>query len=193
MTLFLRRRQRTQGMAVALVLVVLTCFQSVALRAQGESGNLDPGYRLGPGDQIRVHVFNQDDLTGEYVLDGDGRFSMPLIGLVNANGLATHELEARLVDLYRPDYLVNPRISVEVQNYRPYYIIGEVRSPGGYPYVDGITYLNAVAIAGGYTYRAKKDWVWVIPAGEGNDEEIKTDVNERVMPGDIIRVAERIF
>lgn len=152
-----------------------------------------PGYRLGPRDRIQISVFNQAELTGEYVLDGEGRFSMPLIGAVNAAGLTPAELEDLLVGLLRPDYLVNPRVSIEVRNYRPYYLVGEVQSTGSFPYVEGITYLTAIAMAGGYSYRARKDVVYVIRGDDPKQEELKLDVNERVRPGDIIRVAERYF
>ncbi len=151
------------------------------------------GYKLGPRDQIKVSVFNQADLTGDYVLDGDGRFSMPLIGTMSAAGLTPQELAARIVDRLKPDFLVNPRVSVEVSNYRPYFLIGEVKSTGSFPYVEGITYLTAIAMAGGYSYRAKKDIVYVTRAGAEESEELKLDVNDKVQPGDIIRVAERFF
>lgn len=151
------------------------------------------GYKLGPRDQIKVSVFNQADLTGDYVLDGDGRFSMPLIGTMSAAGLTPQELAARIVDRLKPDFLVNPRVSVEVSNYRPYFLIGEVKSTGSFPYVEGITYLTAIAVAGGYSYRAKKDIVYVTRAGAEESEELKLDVNDKVQPGDIIRVAERFF
>jgi polysaccharide export outer membrane protein len=151
------------------------------------------GYQLGPRDRIAVTVFNHPDLSGEYVLDGDGRFSMPLIGVVSAAGNTPVQLEEVLVNRFRPDYLVNPRISIEVRNYRPYYLIGEVQSTGSFPYVAGITYLTAIAMAGGYSYRAKKDVVYVIRGNDPKQEEIKLDANEKVQPGDIIRVAERLF
>jgi protein involved in polysaccharide export with SLBB domain len=151
------------------------------------------GYRLGARDQIRVSVFNQADLTGDYILDGEGRFAMPLIGTVNAKGLTPVELAEHITNRLKPDFLVNPRISVEVSNYRPYFLVGEVQSTGSFPYVEGITYLTAIAMAGGYSYRAKKDVVYVTRAGEKGAEELKLDVNEKVQPGDIIRVAERFF
>lgn len=150
-------------------------------------------YQLGPGDQIHITVHNQDDLSGDYVLNGVGRFSMPLIGTVVATGMSAPALEDFLVSRLSPDYLVNPRVSVQVRGYRPYYIIGEVRGPNSYPYVQGMSYLTAVAIAGGYTYRAKKKVVYVIRGDDPDREEVKTDVDEKVQPGDIIRVAERLF
>ena len=154
---------------------------------------VDAGYRLGPGDRIHIRVHNQDDLSGEYVLDGTGRFSMPLIGTVVASGMTASGLENFLVSRLKPDYLVNPRIAVEVSNYRPYYIIGEVKNPSSYNYVQGMTYLTAIAIAGGYTYRAKKGVVFVIQGDDPDREEIKLDADLKVQPGDIIRVAERLF
>ena len=150
-------------------------------------------YELAPGDRIKIDIFNHVDLSGEFTLDADGRFSMPLIGTIDASDLNPLELEDLLVSKLKPDYLVNPRVSVRVQNFRPFYIMGEVKSPSSYDYVDGMTYLTAVAIAGGYTYRGKKDHVYVIRGNDPEREELKLDVNEKVQPGDIIRVAERLF
>jgi len=153
----------------------------------------DASYRLGPGDNIQVSVHNQDDLSGSYLLDGSGRFSMPLIGTVEANGLTRTDLETLLVSRLKPDYLVNPRVAVVVSDYRPYYIIGEVGRTGAFSFVQGMTYLTAIAIAGGYSYRAKKGVVFVIQGDDPDREEVKLDVDLKVQPGDIIRVAERRF
>ena len=158
-----------------------------------DPGVTDVSYRLGAGDKLQINVFNQADLTGEYTLDANGRFTMHLIGKVRAKGLTPTELEALLVSKLKPDYLVNPRVSVRVQNFRPYYIIGEVKSPSSYAYVNGMTYLTAVAIAGGYTYRAKKSHVYVVRGDDPEREEVKLGVNEKVRPGDIVRIAERMF
>jgi len=191
-----RRGRRRIGAWLAAVKAVLLLLLSGLMHAQ-ESPATDAdavfGYQLGPRDSISVTVFNHPDLSGEFVLDGDGRFSMPLIGVVDAGGKTPVELEEVLLNRFRPDYLVNPRISIEVRNYRPYFLIGEVQSTGSFPYVAGITYLTAIAMAGGYTYRAKKDVVYVIRGNDPEQEEIKLDANEKVQPGDIIRVAERLF
>ena len=156
-------------------------------------GSVDSTYKLGPGDKVQINVFNQAELSGEYTLDGDGRFSMQLIGTVDANGLTPLELEALLVGKFKPDYLVNPRIFIQVGNYRPYYLLGEVASKGAFPYQPGLTYLTAIAEAGGYTSRAKQDVVYVIRGDDPTQTEIKLSVEEKVLPGDIIRVAERLF
>jgi len=156
-------------------------------------GTGDSTYELDAGDQIKINVFNQPDLSGDFQLDGDGRIFMPLIGFVEARGLTSAELEARLVDRLKPDYLVNPRVFIQVVNYRPYYLIGEVQKTGAFPYVAGMTYMTAIANAGGYTYRGKKEVVYVIRADDPSQEEVKLSVEELVQPGDIIRVAERLF
>lgn len=156
-------------------------------------GASDSTYKLDSGDVVRISVFNQPDLSGDYTLDGDGRFSMPLIGSVEAGGLTPAELEALLVDRFKPDYLVNPRIFIQVMNYRPYYLMGEVRGTGAFPYKAGMTYLTAIANAGGFTYRAKQDYVYVIRADDPEQQEVKMNVEDKVQPGDIIRVAERLF
>ena len=183
---------------VLLFLVLMACCFELAAQEGIEQpapppGASDSSYTLGPGDRIKISIFNQDDLSGEYVLDGDGRFSMPLIGSVQAAGLSPSDLEALLVSKLKPDYLVNPRIFIQMTNYRPYYLIGEVQGTGAFPYVAGMTYLTAVAIAGGFTYRAKKEFVYVINWIIPEREAATLSVEDKVQPGDIIRVAERLF
>ena len=183
------------GLRFFALIVLLALCSAAAWAAQQElaDGPVAENYRLGPGDRISVNVFNHSDLSGDYTLDGSGRFPMLLIGQVDAAGKTAAELEVALVDALRPDYLVNPRVTVQVLTYRPFYIIGEINSAGDYPYVDGMTYLNAIAIAGGYTFRAKQDIVYVIRAGDPEEEEVRLPVSDRVKPGDIIRVDERMF
>ncbi len=182
------------GFCLHFLLVIFMLFGSAPCWAQNDSSvEADVSYRLGAGDKLQINIFNQADLTGEYTVDGNGRFTMHLIGQVDAVGKTPLELEALLISKLKPDYLVNPRISVRVQSYRPFYIIGEVNSPSSYAYVDGMTYLTAVAIAGGFTYRAKKDHVYVVRGGDLDGKERKLDVSDKVHPGDIIRIAERMF
>lgn len=153
----------------------------------------DSDYRLGIGDRIQIIVLGHEDLSGEFVIDGKGQFFMPLIEEVDAAGLKPAELEGLVVERLKPDYLINPRVNVQVLKYRPYYLMGEVASRGAFPYLSGMSYLKAVAIAGGFTYRAKQDYVYVIRADDEDLEELKLPMNEKVQPGDIIRVAERMF
>ena len=177
---------------LALAFLILTFSGALAAQETSDVAMADDStYRLGPTDVIIVTVHNHEDLSGTLKLDGSGLISMPLIGQFEAAGLTTAELEAKITGLLKPDYLVNPRVTVRVQNYRPYYLIGEVNSSGAFNYVQGMTFMQAIAIAGGYSYRAKKGVVFV-QRGEGEDE-IEMDVDARVQPGDIIRVAERLF
>lgn len=150
-------------------------------------------YQLGSGDLLKVTVFNQEDLSGEYTINGAGQISLPLIGDVNAKDLTAKQVEQGITNKLKPDYLLNPRVSVQVLNYRPFYILGEVKEPKSYPYVDGMTYLNAVAIAGGYTYRAKEDYVVVIRMNDPQKRELTLNMDEKVLPGDVIHVKERYF
>jgi polysaccharide export outer membrane protein len=191
----LRRVTRNLSGILVILLAGVWLVTALGAVAQDDSvdASVDQNYRLGAGDKLQVDVFNQADLTGQYTLDGSGRFTMHLIGSVTAAGLTASELESLLVNRLKPDYLVNPRVSVQVLSYRPFYIIGEVSRPNSYAYVDGMTYLTAIAIAGGYTYRAKKDVVFVVRADDPERNELKLDVKERVQPGDIIRVDERLF
>jgi len=155
----------------------------------------DGSYRLDTGDQLRVVVFNQEQLSGEYVVGGDGTISMPLVGGVPARGLTSSELEASLVQRLseESDILVNPSVNVQVQTFRPFYILGEVRSPGQYPSVHQGTVLGAVAIAGGFTYRARTDYVSITRKTGDQVVEHRADRDTIVQPGDVIYVYERYF
>ena len=150
-------------------------------------------YKLGSGDRIRLAVFRDETLSGEFTLDGAGNFAMPLLGEVQAGGLTARELEARIRDeLVAEDLLRDPQVSIEVLNYRPFYILGEVRAPGSYPYVNGMTALNAVALAGGFSYRAKQD-DFLLQRGGSNVQGAEVTGDTPLLPGDIVTVQERFF
>jgi polysaccharide export outer membrane protein len=150
-------------------------------------------YQLGAADKIRVIVFGEESLSGEFVVSGNGKVSLPLIGEVQAAGLTVRAFQTEVQNALKAGYLKDPRVSAEVLNYRPYYIMGEVSSPGKYPYTDDLTVVNAVATAGGYTYRANKGKVYIKRAGELQEREYRLTADMRVMPGDTIRVPERLF
>jgi polysaccharide export outer membrane protein len=149
-------------------------------------------YTMGPGDKLRVVVFRHEDLSGDFTLDGAGKFAMPLIGEVDALGLTSSELEKRIEKKYANGYLVEPQVSIQVENYRPFYILGEVNKPGQYEYVNGMTMLNAVALAGGFTYRAAQDSV-TVKRGGANAKPVTVSADTPILPGDIIEVPERFF
>jgi len=157
------------------------------------SSAVNEAYKLGSGDKIKITVFKQEELSGEYTINGAGQIALPLIGDVNTKDLTVKQVEDAIADKLKPDYLLNPRVNVQVLNYRPFYILGEVKEPKSYPYVDGMTYLNAVAIAGGFTYRAKEDHVMVIRMNDPKKNEVRLNMDEKVLPGDVIHVEERFF
>lgn len=153
----------------------------------------DSGYRLGPGDQVRIIVFGQPDLSGVFRLDGDGLISMPLINNVDAKGLSAEELQKRIVAKLTPNYLKDANASVDILSYRPFYIVGEVSRPGSYAYVNGMTALNAVALAGGFTYRADEDDFEIKRNANGKTDVMDAGPETPIQPGDVITVDERWF
>ncbi|MFY7776787.1 MAG: polysaccharide biosynthesis/export family protein [Elstera sp.] len=161
-------------------------------RAQGAEAGIGE-YRLGPGDRVRIQVFNEADLSGDYDIDGTGLISLPLIGQMSAGGLRVAELEASIVKSLGNGFLKNPRVTVVVLTYRPFYIYGEVRQPGGFPYVNGMRMVNAVVLAGGYTPRARQGRLLITRLVNGQKTELEGDDDTPVLPGDIIRVPERFF
>jgi polysaccharide export outer membrane protein len=149
-----------------------------------------PGYRLGAGDRIRVTVFRNPDLSSELQVDGQGYLAMPLLGEIAADRLTTGELERAIeAKLREEDYLVDPHVSVEVLTYRPFYILGQVNRPGQYPYEHGMTVINAVALAGGYTVRAQTASVMVRSA----DCTFVAQPDMVVLPDEVIIVPERFI
>ena len=150
-------------------------------------------YTLGAGDRISVTVFRHDDLSGEFQVDSAGRLTLPLIGQIQALGMTASQVERAITERLRPDYLKNPDVSVQVLNYRPFFIIGEVKSPGSYAYIAGMTVVQAVALAGGYTYRAKEDLVLIQRASDVSRAKRPARQTDAVFPGDIVEVVERFF
>ena len=151
-------------------------------------------YLLGNGDRVRITVFGEPDLSGEFEVDGFGQVSVPLIGEVSAVNKTIRDLQRDLEARYRGGgYLLDPKISAEVVNYRPYYIMGEVNLPGEYPYISGLTVLNAVATAQGFTYRANKKVVFVRGANDTQEREVRLSSTLQVQPGDTVRIGERLF
>lgn len=150
-------------------------------------------YRLGPNDKVRVKVYGEPDITGEYEVDSNGKVSIPLAGRVQAAGKTTGQLEGAIRAALSKGIVRDPRVNVDVATYRPYYILGEVKNSGEYPYKVGLTILDAVAAAGGFTYRANERKVYLRRAGVGVEEEYSLNAPVLVYPGDNIRIPERYF
>lgn len=150
-------------------------------------------YKLGTGDQLRLIVFGEENLSGEFVVNGAGSVSLPLIGEVQAASKTTSELKADIKTALANGYLKQPRVNLELLNYRPFYVLGEVENSGEYPYSEDMTVLNAVATAGGFTYRANTKSVFIKRAGANSEERYSLTATTPVQPGDTIRVGERLF
>lgn len=154
---------------------------------------LHAAYRLGPGDKIRVTVFGETDLSGEYQVDGSGMVRLPLIGTLRAKGDTAQALEASITAALADGYLKQPRVNVEVMTYRPFYIIGAVNRPGEYPYVENMSAMNAVALAGGFTDQAVQGTIYVRHEGSTVEHPVETKDLTRIRPGDVIRVRTSLF
>ena len=159
----------------------------------GNGDRAGSDYRLGPNDRTRIIVYGQPNLTGEFVLDGSGNLAFPLIGNVPANGMTPTELQRAIAAKLDPDYLHNPSVSVEVASRRPFYVVGEVQKPGSYPFVTDMTVLNAIATAGGQTYRANMGRFYVKRLVDGQTVRVAASQESRLQPGDTVVVRERYF
>jgi polysaccharide export outer membrane protein len=154
---------------------------------------VDDNYRLGAGDKMKITVYDEPDLTGEFLVDGSGEVQFPLIGQIRAAGLTVHEFVGSLTSTLAAKYLRDPKVSIEIENYRPFYIIGEVNKPGEYPFESELNVLDAVALAGGYTYRADHSDVYIRRYGSSDEKEEGFTADTKIYPGDVVRIPERIF
>jgi polysaccharide export outer membrane protein len=192
-----RRFSWTLTLALALAFP-LAAFRPAAAEASSQIDNSavqasDTAYRLGTGDKLRVIVFGEDDLGGEFQIDDGGFVRLPLIGQIRAIGLSPRELEQQIAAALGNGYLVSPRVSVEVTEYRPFYIIGEVNKPGQYAYVNDMAAPNAVAVAGGYTLKASDSWIYVRRDGLKDEVRLPADATTKIYPGDVVRVPQTMF
>ncbi len=181
-----------EGVTAKCAWMALTALIAILFVFGGAStASAQAGYKLGTGDKIKVTVFGEEDASGEYEVDSTGAISVRLLGRMQVKGLTVAEIEQALYDQYRSrGYFKNPRISIELTNLRPFYILGEVEKRGSYPYVTGLTVAQAVAIANGYTYRASRTRITIQHVG---GKELPASEDTPVLPGDIVRVPERFF
>ena len=151
------------------------------------------GYRLGAGDRLTIRVLGQPDLTGDYIVDGAGAISMPLVNTVPVAGLTTADIERVIKQRLQGGFLRNPSVSAQVAIQRPFYILGEVNQAGSFPYQSGMTVQNAIAIAGGYSPRANQGEVLITRRLDNGTRTGKAAVTTQVFPGDVIYIRERWF
>jgi protein involved in polysaccharide export with SLBB domain len=154
---------------------------------------ISPDYKLGTGDKVHVTVFGEEDLSGDFEIDGSGFLRMPLIGEIKAAGLSIRDFEAQLSTMLNDGYLKDAKVSVQITSYRPFYIYGEVNKPGEYPFVNEMTVPTAIALAGGYTYRADSSDVYIQRSGSQKEVQAPATQATKIGPGDIVRVPESFF
>ena len=184
--------RRPLAVIAALAMALAACSSGPA-RDSAPAASTVPVYKLGAGDKLRITTFDEPSLTGEFTVGDGGILPFPLLGQIQAGGLTVAELRLSLEAALKQGYLKEPRVSVEVLNYRPYYILGEVAKPGEFAYADGLTVLNAVAAAGGFTYRANTKRVHIKRAAENRELSMPLTATVPVHPGDTIRIGERYF
>ncbi len=185
---------------------LVTCLTSVAFSASlsGCATSYNPAppafhemlqqpYRLDAGDRLRVTVFEQADLTNTYVVDKAGYIAFPLVGSVVARGQTIKEVEARIAVKLAQGFLRDPDVSVEIDRYRPFFIMGEVGTPGQYTYVPGMTVQNAIAIAGGFSARAFQNNADITRQINGKVMTGRVPISDPILPGDTIYLRERLF
>lgn len=190
------------------LVAVLAALGLLALAACGSDGTAPTGggaagsggvgapplYLIGPGDELNIIVFGHPDLSGNFIIDNQGDLTMPLIGRMPVRGKTIDQITDEVTSSYGGSFLVDPRVSVELLNSRPFYILGQVNLPGEYPYVRGVTVRQAVAIAGGFTQRADTDEFIIYRQNDsGSEAELSATANSLVLPGDTVEILRRLF
>ena len=185
---------RRRGLFLGMFVLAACDSDSTPIVPMAAAGSPGDSNKLGPNDRLRITVFGQPTLTGEYTLDGNGVLAFPLIGNVPANGVTTSQLQQAIAAKLKPDYMLNPNVSAEVITRRPFYVIGEVQKPGSYPYVSDMTAVNAIAMAGGFTRRARKNDFYIRRLDkDGKVVRIEANVGTVLQAGDTLEVRERLF
>lgn len=192
------RYPKLPGFVLALFFAALSSFALAGTAAAQSDGTptqraITENYQLASGDILKINVFGHGDISGDYEVDGTGQITFPLLGLVRAEGLTVEQLRVEIQQALNRDYLVEPRVSVEVLNYRPIYVLGQVNAPGSYPYSVGMTVRQAVALAGGYTRRADNDDMKLIRLENGIQKELEVQEEDTILPGDTLEVLRRFF
>lgn len=187
------------GIGLIILLTIAACGtpaeRGIATSADVEAlaATASAPHRFQGGEKIKIIVFNEPSLSGDYDIDPNGMVSLPLAGTVRAVGLTQAQFEKELAQKFRSDYLRNPKVTVAILQFRPIYIVGEVEKQGEYPFKPGLNVLTAMAAAGGGTYRANRDNVMIQHFGETGMRQYPQRGSTVILPGDLIRVPERYF
>ncbi len=189
-------RATVQAVLALGALVLSACASGPAMSGPDDATPAAAGmnsYRLGSGDEIKVTVYGEPDLSGPFTVDGEGQITMSLIGQVEVGKMTLGEASNALQTKLKDGYLKDPKVAIELVKGRPYYILGEVNKPGEYPFSSGLTVMNAIASAGDFTYRADKGRILIKSVDSPNEREVELTPSTQVRPGDTIRIRERLF
>ncbi len=165
----------------------------VGRQSVGQTSHSSAAYRLRVGDKLKINVFGEQDLSGAYEVDAGGYVPFPLIGQVRAADTTINQFRTSLQRKLASGYLKNPKLTVDIVNYRPIYVHGEVRKGGEHPYKAGLTVSDTIALAGGYTYRADESYIVLSRANQSKTYRVRLPSRLKILPGDNIRVPERFF
>lgn len=187
--------KRVLARVVAGLIVLLVAGMPIAQSVAQEAQNtlVLPDYRVGIGDKLKIAVYGSEKLGGDYLVGGDGKIAVPILGRVMVSGLTLDAIGQLLAARLSEGYLNNPRVTVDMVSYRPVYILGEVQKPGQYPYVEGMTIYQLVAQAGGFTYRANRKTVKLRREGEADDTKYDVVSGSEIKPGDTLLIMQRYF
>jgi|AMFO01.1.fsa_nt_gi Periplasmic protein involved in polysaccharide export len=171
------------------LLVLLFCLLGNALQAASGVDN----YRLGAGDKIRIQVYGEKDLSIETLVDDSGTISYPFLGEIRVEGSTLREVEQRITEGLKGDYLVNPEVTVSIVEYRPFYVNGWVKQPGSFPFQPGMTVRKAISLAGGFAERANKRALTVVHGDDPSGEPQQVRLDDQLQPGDVLSVGRSFF
>lgn len=183
---------RLAALAFAAAITVAGCTSSIGPTPDLALSDRGAAYRLGLGDKLKIVVFGEENLSGQFEVSPTGNIALPLVGELPAKGQTVAEFRGHLASRLGDGYLKSPRVTVDIVNYRPVYVHGEVRTGGEVPYKSGMRLRDAIALAGGYTYRADESFV-SLGRGDQPERQVRMTGESAILPGDNIRVPERIF
>lgn len=186
-------RTQSQQLGWPLAIVILLLFGPLCSAEDEITSVPAPSYTLGPGDEILVKVYGEEDLSVSVILAETGSFNYPFLGEIKAQGLTVAQLEQLITTGLKGPYLRNPEVTVLIEEFRPFYLNGEVERPGGYPYRPGLTLDKAITLAGGLTERASRKKIVVLRPGAKGKEKLAIKLDDPVYPGDIITVRRSFF
>jgi polysaccharide export outer membrane protein len=187
---------RLRSALLGALVLLCGCATGTVLPAGNGAYSVESGheYKLGPGDKVRVTVYGEEALSGDFLIANNGKVALPLVGEVPAGGLTLSKFQDSIQENLTASGMVRaPRVSADILEYRPFYILGEVNKPGQYDYTIGLTVTKAVATAGGFTYRADNRIVFITREGATREQPVSVTAATWIGPGDTVRIGERIF